>query len=306
MVQLNTQQQPSFFIRGPSPLARLTFFAAVSLVLMGVDARLHYLVEVRQGFVALMHPLEVIATSPIHLYRQIGEHFTVQDALLREAKQLREQNMRLSTDLQRLPAMQVENEHLRQLLEARQSLDQPARMAEIVHAGRDPFVQKVVINLGSQQNVSAGQAVVDGLGVIGQVTRAYPFSSEVTLITDRELAVPVQVERNGLRAIVFGHGRDNMMDVPYLPVNVDIKEGDRLVTSGIDGTYPMGLAVAMVARIERNVDSPFAHIVCTPVAGTDRHRQVLVLTTSAPQINDLPPSGELVAEKHKGRRRASR
>jgi rod shape-determining protein MreC len=304
MVQLNTQQQPSFFIRGPSPLARLTFFAAVSLVLMGVDARLHYLVEVRQGFVALMHPLEVIATSPLRLYRQIGEHFTVQDALLRESKQLREQNMRLSTELQRLPATQVENEHLRQLLEARQSLDQPARMAEIVHAGRDPFVQKIIINLGSQQNVLAGQAVVDGLGVIGQVTRAYPFSSEVTLITDRELAVPVQVERNGLRAIAFGHGRDNMLDVPYLPVNVDIKEGDRLVTSGIDGTYPMGLAVAMVTRIERNVDSPFAHIVCTPVAGTDRHRQVLVLTASAPQINDLPPT-ETVVERHKGRHHAA-
>lgn len=306
MVQLNTQQQPSFFIRGPSPLARLTFFAAVSLVLMGVDARLHYLVEVRQGFVAIMHPLEVLATSPLRLYRQIGEHFSNQDALLREAKQLREQNMRFSTELQRLPAVQVENEHLRQLLEARQSLDQPARMAEIVHAGRDPFVQKIIINLGSQQNVAAGQAVVDGLGVIGQVTRAYPFSSEVTLITDRELAVPVQVERNGLRAIAFGHGRDNLLDVPYLPVNVDIKEGDRLVTSGIDGTYPMGLAVATVTRIERNVDSPFARIVCVPLAGTDRHRQVLVLTTSEPPVNDLPPAELPVTQKNKGRRHAAR
>jgi rod shape-determining protein MreC len=202
--------------------------------------------------------------------------------------------------------MQVENEHLRQLLEARQSLDQPARMAEIVHAGRDPFVQKIIINLGSQQNVAAGQAVVDGLGVIGQVTRAYPFSSEVTLITDRELAVPVQVERNGLRAIAFGHGRDNLLDVPYLPVNVDIKEGDRLVTSGIDGTYPMGLAVATVTRIERNVDSPFARIVCVPVAGTDRHRQVLVLTTSEPPVNDLPPAELPATQKNKGRHHAAR
>ena len=306
MVQLNTQQHPSFFIRGPSPLARLTFFAAVSLVLMGVDARLHYLVEVRQGFVAIMHPLEVLAASPLRLYRQVGEHFSNQDVLLRETRQLREQNMQLSTELQRLPTMQIENEHLRQLLEARQSLDQPVRMAEIVHAGRDPFVQKIIINLGSQQNVVAGQAVVDGLGVIGQVTRAYPFSSEVTLITDRELAVPVQVERNGLRAIAFGHGRDNLLDVPYLPVNVDIKEGDRLVTSGIDGTYPKGLAVATVTRIERNVDSPFARIVCVPLAGTDRHRQVLVLTTSEPPVNDIPPAERPVTQKSKGRHHAAR
>ncbi len=306
MVQLNTQQQPSFFIRGPSPLARLTFFAAVSLVLMGVDARLHYLVEVRQGFVAIMHPLEVLAASPLRLYRQIGEHFSNQDALLREARQLREQNMRLSTELQRLPTIQAENEHLRQLLEARQSFDQPARMVEIVHAGRDPFVQKIIINLGSQQNAAAGQAVVDGSGVIGQVTRVYPFSSEVTLITDRELAVPVQVERNGLRAIAFGHGRDNLLDVPYLPINVDIKEGDQLVTSGIDGTYPMGLAVATVTRIERNVDSPFARIICTPLAGTDRHRQALVLAASEPPANSLPPRERVATQKNKERRHAAR
>jgi rod shape-determining protein MreC len=262
-------------------------------------------VEVRQGFVAILHPLEILAASPIRLYHQIGEHFSSQGALLRETHQLREQNMRLSTELQRLPAMQVENVQLRQLLEARQSLDQPARVAEIVHAGRDPFVQKIIVNIGSQQNVAAGQAVVDGLGVIGQVTRAYPFSSEVTLITDRELAVPVQVERNGLRAIAFGYGSGNVMDVPYLPVNVDIKEGDKLVTSGIDGTYPIGLAVATVTRIERNVDSPFARIICTPVAGTDRHRQVLILTTSGPET-ELLPAVEPSTEKHKRRHHAAR
>lgn len=306
MVQLSPQQQPNFFLRGPSPLARLTFFAAISLVLMAVDARLHYLLEVRQGFVAILHPLEILATSPLRLYRQIDEHFSSQSALLRETRLLREQNMRLSTELQQLPTMQVENEHLRQLLETRQSLDQPARVAEIVHTGRDPFVQKIIVSLGSQQNVSAGQAVVDGLGVIGQITRVYPFSSEVTLITDRELAVPVQVERNGLRAIAFGHGRDNRLDVPYLPVNVDIKEGDRLVTSGIDGTYPIGLAVATVTRIERNVDSPFAQIICTPVAGTDRHRQVLILTTSAPDIDYAPPTEHSELEKHQGSRHAPR
>jgi rod shape-determining protein MreC len=272
-------QQTNFFVRGPSPLARLTFFAAVSLVLMVVDARLHYLGEVRQGFATLLHPLEIIATSPVRLYRSIQDHFTTVESLNQETQVLRDKTARLAVDLQRLPSLQAENDHLRQLLEARQAMQQPARMAEILHVSRDPFAQRIIVDLGGQQGILAGQAVVDGAGVIGQVTRAYPFSSEITLITDRELAVPVQVERNGLRAIAFGHGRDNMLDLPYLPVNVDIHEGDKLVTSGIDGTYPVGLAVAIVKKVERNVDSPFAHIVCMPTAGTDRHRQVLILTT---------------------------
>ncbi len=296
-------QQTSFFVRGPSPLARLTFFAAISLVLMAVDARLHYLAEVRQGFAALLHPLELLAAAPLRLYRGVEEHFANLDSVTREAHQLREQNMRQAVELQRLATLQAENDHLRQLLAARKSLPQPTRLAEIMHTSRDPFVQRLIVNSGSQQGVAAGQAVVDGAGVIGQVTRAYPFSSEVTLITDRELAVPVQVERNGLRAIAFGHGRDNTLDLPYLPVNVDIREGDKLVTSGIDGTYPSGLAVATVKRIERNVDSPFAHIVCAPIAGTDKHDQVLILASAVP-MPDLPPEEPHAVKKKELRRHA--
>lgn len=303
MATLQHQEPPAFFVRGPSPLARLVFFSALSLVLMAVDARLHYLAEVRQGFATLLHPLEVLAASPLHLYRQFTERIANVETLTRENRQLREQAMRQAIDLQNFPTLQAENEHLRQLLETKQLLQRPARVAEIVRAGRDPFAQRIIVNLGSQQGVAAGQAVVDGLGVIGQVTRAYPFSSEITLITDRELAVPVQVERNSLRAIAFGHGRDRAMDLPYLPVNVDIREGDKLVTSGIDGTYPAGLAVATVSRIERNVDSPFAHIVCTPVAGTDRHRQVLILNTVLP---DEYPSSEEMAEDSAGTTKESR
>jgi len=305
MAHLNSHQQLSFFIRGPSSLARLIFFAALSFVLMVVDARLHYLAEVRQGFATLLHPLEVLATGPLHLYQRMSGYFANQEALIHETRQLREQAMNQAVDLQRLPSLQSENEHLRQLLEARQTLQQPSRLAEILHTGRDPFVQKIIVNIGSQQGVQAGQAVVDGLGVIGQVTRAYPFSSEVTLITDRELAVPVQVERNALRAIAFGHGRDNTLDLPYLPVNVDIREGDKLVTSGIDGIYPIGLAVATVTRIERNLDSPFARIICTPTAGTDRHRQVLVLTAS-PSASIPSEEAHVPAKTKDSRHHASR
>jgi rod shape-determining protein MreC len=146
----------------------------------------------------------------------------------------------------------------------------------------------VIVDLGSQEGIVEGQAVIDGAGVIGQVTRVYPFSSEVTLITDKELAIPVQIERNGLRAIAFGHGRDTTIDLPYLPANVDIRKGDKLVTSGIDGVYPTGLAVAEITKVERNPNSPFADIVGVPVAGIKNHRQLLML--SLPKVDEFRKS----------------
>jgi rod shape-determining protein MreC len=271
------QQTPAFFVRGPSPFARLVFFAAVSLALMATDSRLHYLTEVRQGFIAVLHPLQILANTPSNLYFDAKEYLVTHDTLLKDNRQLTQQALKQSVDLQRLQSLETENEHLRNLLGAARALKQPARLGEILYMGRDPFEHKLVVNLGSQQNIVAGQAVVDGTGVIGQVTRVYPFSSEITLITDKELAIPIQIERNSLRAIAFGHGRDTTIDLPYLPANVDIRKGDKLITSGIDGIYPTGLAVATVTQIERNPDSPFAKITCTPIAGIENHRQILLL-----------------------------
>lgn len=282
------QDPPAFFVRGPSPFARLVFFSALSLALMATDSRLHYLTEIRQGLVAMLHPLELLAKLPSDLYRGADEYLTTHHSLLRDNRKLNGQAIEQATQLQRLRDLQTENDHLRSLLGAAQNSTQPAKMAEIVHMGRDPFTHKVTVNLGSQHGIVAGQAVVDAAGVIGQVTRAYPFSSEVTLITDKDLAIPIQIERNSLRAIAFGHGRSNTIDLPYLPANVDIRKGDRLITSGIDGVYPPGLAVAQVVTIEHNPDSPFAHIVCKPIAGIENNRQVLVLSL---------PAGELAAGK---------
>lgn len=279
---MEPQQTPAFFVRGPSPMARLVFFAAISITLMATDARLHYLREIRQGFMALMHPLQVAANIPVNMYRQTTDYLSSHHQLYINNQQLTRQSLEQGVALQKLRTMEEENAHLRNLLGASKSWDQPAQLAEIMHAGRDPFSHKIVINLGSNHGVSAGQAVVDEAGVMGQITRVYPFSSEVTLVTDKELAIPVQVERNSLRAIAFGHGRDNTIDLPYLPANVDIRKGDKLITSGIDGVYPTGLAVAVVTSIERNPDSPFAKITCTPVAGIENYREVLVLAMPKP------------------------
>lgn len=292
-VTVQQQQPPAFFVRGPSPLARLIFFSVVSLVLMAVDARLHYLKEVRQGFVAIMYPLEVIASSPVRMYRHISDFFSDQDQLLVQNQQLKQKLVLQSLEMQRLRSVDQENSHFRTLFEVLPRLGQTSRLAEILHTGRDPFVHKIIVNLGSQQGILPGQAVVDGLGVVGQVTRVFPFTSEVTLVTDKSLVIPVQVQRNGLRAIAFGHGRDGTLYVPYLPANVDIQQGDRLMTSGIDGIYPEGLEVASVSRIERDPESPFARIICRPSAGTDRHRQLLIVSPSQPIPEKQPVAAPL-------------
>lgn len=302
MVTVQPQQPPAFFVRGPSSLARLVFFSVLSIVLMAVDSRLHYLNEVRQGFSTLLYPLEVVASSPIRLYHHVSDYFSDQQALNAQNRQLHQQLMQQSAEMQRLIYIQTENKQLRSLLHATQGSGRSMRLAEVTHTGRDLFAHKIEINLGSQHGVGAGQAVIDGYGVVGQVTRVYPFTSEITLLTDKALVIPVQVQRNGLRAIAFGQGRDGTLYLPYLPANVDIRPGDELMTSGIDGTYPEGMKVAVVQKIARENDSPFARIVCLPVGGVDRHRQVLIVTSNSAVIPE-PLQMEPLAEPS-GKRRA--
>lgn len=279
------QQAPAFFARGPSPFARLVFFAALSLALIATDSRLQYLASIRENLMVLLHPLQVVANAPSQLYQFTNEYFSTHHRLLNENTQLKKQALKQNVALQRLNILTLENANLRDLLQANKTLVESTALAEIIHVGRDPFAKKIIVNRGTNHKVLAGTAVVDATGVIGQVTRTYPSSSEVTLITDKSLAIPIQVERNGLRAIAFGHGRDNTLDLPYLPANVDIQRGDKLVTSGIDGVYPVGLAVATVSEIKVTPDSPFARIVCIPAGGIENHRQVLLV--SMPQVKVL-------------------
>jgi rod shape-determining protein MreC len=290
--KLETQQTPAFFVRGASAFSRMVFFCALSITIMAIDARLNYLSQVRQAFIAALHPLEVFANAPGEWYRDTTKYFSIHNKLVQENYILKQQAFEHQVALQRLNTIQAENEHLRGLLNGNIPIQPKAMLGEISHMGRDPFTHIVVVNRGNQHNIKAGQAVVDSKGVIGQVTRVYPFTSEVTLITDKELSIPIQIERNQLRAIAFGGG-NNTLDIPYLPTNVDIKVGDKLVTSGIDGVYPAGLAVAIVSKIEQNPQSPFAKIISTPVAEVTNHLQLLLL--------DLPNAKEaeikLISEK---------
>jgi rod shape-determining protein MreC len=269
---------PPFFKRGPAPLVRLFFFASLSLALLVLDARFRYADGLRGTLALVAYPLQRAATAPVDFFSAVGSYFSTQAQLVEDNATLRAKTLALSQNAQRYEAAEAEIAQLRRLIGASEKLEVKATPAEILYAGRDPYAHKVFINLGDQHAVKPGSPVTDEAGVVGQVTRVHPLISEVTLLTDQDQAIPVQVVRNGLRAVAFGGGPSGMLELRFMPANAEIQNGDRLVTSGIDGTYPAGLPVATVVRIERDAEHSFARVVCKPAAGVDRGRFVLVLS----------------------------
>jgi rod shape-determining protein MreC len=280
---------PPFFRRGPGLFARLGFFALLSVILLYADVRFHYMERMRQAVAVVIYPLHLLADLPGATATRIGDFFVSQVFLKQENERLTQENFLSAGQVQTQLSLLAENRHLRELLDMRARFEGPSQVAEILFLSRDLFSRKVIIDKGSSQNIEEGAAVVDEMGLIGQVSRAYPWTAEVALITDREQVVPVQVVRNGLRAAIFGVGRDNVLDLRFLPVNVDVETGDVLVTSGIDSVYPPGLPVAVVSNIERNAAFSFARIHCTPSAGPGSNRQVLVLARLSPLPNYPEP-----------------
>ena len=281
---------PQFFRHGPSPLARLVFFVLLSLILMAVDTHFKYLHEIRQTVAVVIYPVQRLSYLPTTIYDLVSELFVTQN-LADEIARLKQQHLVDSGQLQQLLALRAENEHLRKLLETTPRNKSKAIMAEVLSVPRDPFNLKIMLDKGFQNGVRSGQVVVDDLGVVGQITRSFPWHSEVTLITDKDHSVPVQVLRNGLRSVASGTGKYRTLELRYMANNIDIENGDVLVTSGIDGVYPSGLPVALVSKIKRNNAShAFAQIACTPIAGIDRNRQVLILSPRLPSPENLTGS----------------
>jgi rod shape-determining protein MreC len=270
-------QPPPFFKTGPTPLARLLIFSALSLVLLATDARFKYLSELRQVVAVIVYPLQRIAGAPAGIAARVGEYFTTQSTLREENTRLRRQSLNDAAGIQRLQSLRAENTHLRGLLAARERIDARTIFAEVLYAARDPFSRKIVLDRGSRHDVKSGQPVIDPVGVVGQVTRVYPWLSEATLITDKDHLVPVLNPRNGLRAILAGTGHDGRLELRFVPLTADFQTGDRLVTSGIDGVYPPGLPVAEVSDIERNSTMLFARIDCKPLAGVNSNTQLLIV-----------------------------
>ncbi|HRP24207.1 MAG TPA: rod shape-determining protein MreC [Thauera sp.] len=281
-------QPPPIFKRGPAPLARLFMFVALCLVLLVADLRFRYLEVLRNGLSVITYPLQMAASTPADVVRNAARYFgTLIDVQLENAE-LRRHQLDVGERLLRFDHLERENAQLRALLEMSQRIEVRSVAADILYNAPDPFARKVILDRGAQQGVEAGLAVVDARGVIGQVTRVHPIQAEVTLLTDRRQSIPVSVVRNGVRGVLYGTGRGTL-EMRHVLADVDIRPGDQLVTSGLDGVYVPGLPVATVLSVDREADA-FARIECEPLAAIERSVQVLVVGRAA--YPPPPPAAE--------------
>ncbi len=299
-------EPPAFFHRGPSPAARLVFFGLASIALLFLDARYQYLEQVRQAVAVVLHPVQRAAALPGALLAAVGDHFASKRALTVENEALKQRLAETGAKAQGAATVAQENERLRSLLGIRARAEGGGIAVEVLYTGRDAFQQKLIVDKGRDAGVVAGAAVVDADGIVGQVTRTYPFVAEVTLLTDKDHVIPVKLERNGVRAVMAGAGAGRAPELRFMSPTADVRVGDLLVTSGLDGTYPQGLAVARIASVERDTGQMFARIAVAPVGGVDRSGQLLVLA----RTDERPPRPEDPVEpeaaKKAGRGRAAR
>ena len=268
---------PPLFKQGAPARVKVTVFACISIALLMMDARLHVLATLRQAAGTVLYPFQMAALMPRDALANMGSYFSTLSVLQKEVRELKSEQLLAAQAMQQAQLQMAENVQLRKLMGAREHLPVKSMMSEILYDARDPSTRKLVLDRGMRQGVALGLPVIDNAGVVGQVTRVVPFTSEVTLLTDKEQAIPVQVLRNGLRSVAFGRGQSGLLDLRFMAPNADILVGDVLITSGMDGVYPAGLAVAKVVQVESSAAGAFGRVVCQPLAGIDRNRQLLIL-----------------------------
>lgn len=280
---------PPFFRQGPSATLRLAVFALLALALLVIDSRLNALATLRQGVATVLYPLQRTLLVPRDALAIADDYVGEVHRLRAENAELRRIEITNARALLQAEQLAGENAQLRRLLGAREPLKVQSVVAEVLYEARDPFSRRVVLDKGSQHGVAAGQPVIDAGGVYGQVTRVFPLTAEVTLVTDRNQTVPVQVARGGLRAVAYGGTEPGLLELRWLPGNADVREGDLLTTSGLDGIYPGGLPVGRVIGVDRG-SSTFARVRVRPAADVDRGRMLLVLQADKPVDNTVPPA----------------
>src|SRR5262252_5858313 len=279
---------PPLFNQGVSARARLAFFAFLAIALIVVDSRAKLLETVRVGVGVVMYPVQRALLFPRDVIDRVGDYFTTVGSLTRENEQLKRDSVERAQAVQQTQTLIAENERLRKLLGARERVGNTARLAQALYESRDRFSRKLVLDIGANAGIEVGSPVIDEVGVVGQVTRVFPLSAEVTLLTDKDQTIPVQVLRNGLRGVAFGGVEPGTLDLRFMASNADLQNGDTVITSGIDGVYPAGLAVATASRVERNAKDQFARIVMTPAAGVQSYTHLLVLTVDHSQVPPKP------------------
>ena len=283
------ERSSKLFNKGPSLLSKFLLISLISIVLMGIDFRFHYLKNIRQTTNVFTKPFHAFLNLPSNLYDFTTQYFSNQSQLIHENEILKLDMDRLKADLQRLDFIDQENDQLKNLLEVKNAHKFKTEAVSIIYSRFDPFNQKIIIDGGQNKNFQAGPPVIDALGLVGQIRSVFPETSEVVLLIDKKMSVPIQIQRNGLRAITNGNGQNEMISLSYLPHSVDVIQGDILKTSGIDTIYPEGLAVAEVIQINNDLKLPFAKIICKPIAAIRNFNHLLVVMPSV-NLNKPMPS----------------
>lgn len=296
---------PPFFRQGPSALSKLVFFSALALFLMVADARLGVTGPLRAAAAVVLYPLQWVTLQPVRAVREGVGYFQSLSEARRNEDLARIQLTRQSQQANQSEFLLQENARLRELLNLRARLTTPSQAAQVLYDAADPYTRKVVIDRGMTHGVQAGSPVIDESGVLGQVTRVHALVSEVTLLVDRDQPTPVLNVRTGARGVVYGdpssHG--GSLELRFMDGNADVKAGDVLSTSGVDGVYPPGLPVARVDRVERRADSAFARIHCVPMAQVNGALHVMVLGPINAQLPQRPEPPATAPAVRKGSRK---
>lgn len=256
---------------------RIVAFILASLIMMTVDHRQGHLQKVRSALSVFVYPLQYVANLPVTITYWASESLVTRTRLVEENHLLREERLVLSRKVQKYAFLAAENERLREMLQSSKKLDERVLIAELVAVDLQPLRHQILINKGQREGVFDGQPIVDANGVMGQVVHVGPLSSTVLLLTDPTHAIPVQINRNGLRSIAVGTGQSHILQLEHLPNNVDIKEGDLVVSSGLGSRFPPGYPVGVVEDISRVPGEPFAKVAITPSAQLDRSREFLLV-----------------------------
>ncbi len=293
---------PPIFKQGPSALSKLILFSALALFLMVADSRFNVTQPLRAVLATALYPVQWLALQPVRVGRAVGDYFiTARQAQAQSeaASQIMATQAIRSSQVEQLT---LENSRLRKLLDLREQLKVDAVTAEVLYDAADPYTRKIIIGKGMAQGIVLGSPVIDEFGVLGQVTLVHPLVSEVTLIIDRDLAIPVLNVRTGARSLAFGDAGAGGLELRFMGSTADVQQGDLLTTSGVDGVYPPGLPVARIDTIERRAESAFARIHCIPLALVSGARHLLVLQPQSAQIPPRPAEAEAAAPAKKGGR----
>ena len=295
---------PPFFKQGPSALSKLMVCSALALFLMVADTRFKIAEPLRSVVATALYPLQWVAMRPVLAVRWGAEYFESLSSAQRAEQAARVKLAAQSQRANQVEQLALENQRLRKLLELRERVGTTGIAAEVLYDAADPYNRKVIIGKGSAQGIQEGSPVIDESGVLGQVTRVHPLISEVTLVTDRDQAIPVLNTRTGARSVAYGDSSARgSLELRFMAGNADVQPGDLLTTSGVDGVYPPGLPVAKVDKVERRADSGFARISCAPQALVDGARHVVVLNPISGQLPARPAPEDPVAAPRKGGRK---